>query len=105
VGTQVVCCERTSLLAAKSLAKGVLREYQRVHALAHSGTKGEQHRVHYRAGPTHVSLLCVGPEFELYATFDALTDKAAAVTICNRLCAWLHEHEPSLFMSHPLHFD
>ena len=50
-------------------------------------------------------LRCAGPEFELYATFDPLTDKVAAVTICNRLCAWLREHEPSLFMSHPLHFD
>jgi len=36
---QVVCCERTPLLAAKPLAKGVLREYQRVHALAHSGPR------------------------------------------------------------------
>ena len=53
---QVVCCERTRLLAAKPVAKKVLREYQRVHALAHSGPKGEQHRVYYRAGPTHGAL-------------------------------------------------
>jgi hypothetical protein len=52
-----------------------------------------------------VILLCVGPEFELYATFDPLTDKGAAITICNRLCGWLHQNEPSLYMSHPLYFD
>jgi len=96
---QVVSSQFRSPLDSKKAQKRLLREYQRVYALTHSPTKSEQHRVHFRSGEKQVLLAVMGQDFELYAAFDPLTDKASAVPICNRLCAWLNQKEADLFMA------
>ena len=43
-------------------------------------------------------LALVGPEYELYALFDALTDKDTAMSICHRLSVWIKGQQADLFM-------
>jgi hypothetical protein len=45
--------------------------------------------------------LRTGTDFELYVALDPLTQRAAAVAVCNRLCTWLRQEEAQLFFAHP----
>ena len=47
-------------------------------------------------------LAYTGAEYEVYALFDALMDRAAASGICQRLCAWIKAQHADLFV--PLSF-
>jgi hypothetical protein len=104
---QVVSSQFRTPLDTKKTQKRLLREYQRVFAITHANpSMTAQHRVHFRAGENHVLLAVMGQDFELYATFDPLTDKASAVPICNRLCVWLNQKEADLFMApFPQYFE
>ncbi|KAJ0083751.1 hypothetical protein Patl1_30684 [Pistacia atlantica] len=48
----------------------------------------------------HVAvLLCwVTQDFELYAAFDPLADKASAIKTCNRVCQWVKDVENEIFL-------
>ena len=56
-----------------------------------------ERRVHYEVSDDHVLLGCVGSDFELYVALDPLTQRGAAVAVCNRLCTWLRAEEAGLF--------
>ncbi|KAL0025925.1 hypothetical protein WJX77_003954 [Trebouxia sp. C0004] len=43
-------------------------------------------------------LAFVGPEYELYALFDAMTAKDTAMRICHRLSVWIKGQQADLFM-------
>ena len=52
--------------------------------------------MHFRCSDAHCLLAVVGETYELYAVFDPLTDPPSAVTVANRLCAWLRTQESEL---------
>ena len=57
-----------------------------------------QQQVHWSADGRLTALAYAGPEYELYALFDAMTDKETATRTCHRLSVWIKGQQPSLFM-------
>ena len=57
-----------------------------------------QQQVHWTMDDRMSALAYAGPEYELYALFDAMTDKQTATTICHRLSVWIKGQQPDLFM-------
>lgn len=55
-------------------------------------------RVHFLRNDRLTTLAYVSPEYEIYAQYDALVDKEAATGICNRLAAWIKQHQADLFV-------
>eukprot|EP00884_Botryococcus_braunii_P019029 jgi/Botrbrau1/580/Bobra.0010s0046.1 len=55
-------------------------------------------RVHFRRNDRLTTLAYVGPEYEIYAQYDALVDKETATGICNRLATWIKQHQADLFV-------
>ncbi|KAK3263019.1 hypothetical protein CYMTET_28154, partial [Cymbomonas tetramitiformis] len=108
---QVVSPSFRCPIDTKCSKKRLLREYQRLHAAVHLDTvpghpESQSHRVHFRGSEQYVLLATISAEFELYAAFDPLTDKSAAVSICNRLSGWMRGEEADLFISpYPIAFD
>ncbi len=43
-------------------------------------------------------LAYAGPEYEVFAYFDALAELDAAAAICQRLCAWVKAQQADLFV-------
>ena len=71
--------------------------YARAHVAMHANGAAQQH-AHYRQDGAHTLLAYTGAEYEVYALFDALVDRAAAVGICQRLCAWIKAQHAELFL-------
>lgn len=57
-----------------------------------------QQQVHWRTDGSLATLAYAGPEYELYALFDAMTDKASATQICQRLSVWIKGQQADLFL-------
>ena len=57
-----------------------------------------QQQVHWCRGGSLTTLAYAGPEYELYALFDAMTDKPSATQICQRLSVWIKAQQADLFM-------
>ena len=57
-----------------------------------------QQQVHWNLDGKLSALAYAGPEYELYALFDAMTDKQTATTTCHRLSVWIKGQQPDLFM-------
>ena len=55
-------------------------------------------KVHFERSEDFVLLACAGTDFELVVALDPTTEQSAAVAVCNRLCAWLRQEEPQLFV-------
>lgn len=55
-------------------------------------------QVQWAFGGRMSALAFVGPEYELYALFDAMTDKGDAMRICHRLSVWVKGQQADLFM-------
>lgn len=63
-----------------------------------SPRKPMKQQVHW-AFDGHISVLAfVGPEYELYALFDTMTDKESAMRICHRLSVWIKAQQADFFM-------
>ena len=43
-------------------------------------------------------LAYAGPEYEVFALFDALAELDAAAAVCQRLCAWVKAQQADLFV-------
>lgn len=43
-------------------------------------------------------LAYAGPEYEVFALFDALAELDAAAAVCQRLCAWIKAQQADLFV-------
>lgn len=54
--------------------------------------------MHFERSEDFVLLACAGTDFELVVALDPTTEQSAAVAVCNRLCAWLRQEEPQLFV-------
>ena len=57
-----------------------------------------QQQIHWAADGRMSVLAFAGPEYELYAVFDAATSKDAAVKISHRLSVWIKSQQAELFM-------
>ncbi|KAF2321762.1 hypothetical protein GH714_002542 [Hevea brasiliensis] len=73
------------------------RAYQKVYASMHDKGNGP-HKTQFRRDENYVLLCWVTPDFELYAAFDPLADKALAIKTCNRVCQWVKDVENEIFL-------
>ena len=57
-----------------------------------------QQQVHWCTDGSLATLAYAGPEYELYALFDVMTEKLMATQICHRLSVWVKGQQADLFM-------
>ena len=57
-----------------------------------------QQQVHWCSDDSWATLAYAGPEYELYALFDVMTDKDSATQICHRLSVWIKGQQADMFM-------
>ena len=55
-------------------------------------------QVYYHSTSDFSVLAYASVEYELYALFDAVAQKANIVQICQRLCAWIKAQQGELFV-------
>lgn len=75
----------------------VMPAYARAHAAVHDAQGAIRQRVHFCRTDRRVLLTYVGAEYEISAQFDALTDSASALAVCQRLCAYIKNQQSDLF--------
>ncbi|KAI3991528.1 hypothetical protein MKX01_017147 [Papaver californicum] len=93
---QYVSSEFSSPINSSRQQKKLYRAYQRVYASMH-GDNGP-HKTQFRRNENYVILCWITPDFELYAAFDPLADKALAIKTCNRVCQWVRDLETEIFL-------
>ena len=86
-------------------AQEVMSAYARIHASMYphrdilAGTLPQPtRRIHFEQTDVLTVLVVVGPDYELFAAFDALVGKPATVEICQKLSAWIKKEQASLFV-------
>lgn len=77
--------------------KRLYRAYQKMYASMHDKGIGA-HKTQFRRDEHYVLLCWVTQDFELYAAFDPLADKASAIKTCNRVCQWVKDVENEIFL-------
>ncbi|KAI3952872.1 hypothetical protein MKW98_005099 [Papaver atlanticum] len=93
---QYVSSEFSSPINSSRQQKRLYRAYQRVYASMH-GENGP-HKTQFKRNENYVILCWITPDFELYAAFDPLADKALAIKTCNRVCQWVRDLENEIFL-------
>ncbi|PPD86836.1 hypothetical protein GOBAR_DD16233 [Gossypium barbadense] len=86
---QYVSSEFSPPLNSLQQQKRLYRAYQRVYASMHDKGIGP-HKTQFRRDENYVLLCWVTQDFEFYAAFDPLADKALAIKTCNRVCQWVN---------------
>ncbi|CAH9139921.1 unnamed protein product [Cuscuta epithymum] len=94
---QYVSSEFSSTINTAIQQKRLYRAYQKLYSSMHDKDVGP-HRTQFRRNENFVLLCWVTPDFELYAAFDPLADKASAIKICNRVCQWVKDVENEIFL-------
>ncbi|KAL8204729.1 hypothetical protein R6Q57_010352 [Mikania cordata] len=94
---QYVSSEFASPISAPAQQKRLYRAYERLYASMHDKGVGP-HKTQFRRDESYVLLCWVTQDFELYAAFDPLADKAVAIRICNRVCQWVKDVENEIFL-------
>ncbi|CAH9114880.1 unnamed protein product [Cuscuta europaea] len=94
---QYVSSEFSSTINTAKQQKRLHRAYQKLYSSMHDKEVGP-HRTQFRRDENYVLLCWVTPDFELYAAFDPLADKASAIKICNRVCQWVKDVENEIFL-------
>ncbi|RAL40195.1 hypothetical protein DM860_008335 [Cuscuta australis] len=94
---QYVSSEFSSPINTAKQQKRLYRAYQKLYFSMHDKEIGP-HRTQFRRDENYVLLCWVTPDFELYAAFDPLADKALAIKICNRVCQWVKDVENEIFL-------
>ncbi|PIN15050.1 putative protein Sand [Handroanthus impetiginosus] len=94
---QYVSSEFSSPINSLRQQKRLYRAYQRLYASMHDKETGP-HKTQFRRDENYVLLCWVTQDFELYAAFDPLADKALAIKICNRVCQWVKDVENEIFL-------
>lgn len=94
---QYVSSEFSSPINSLRQQKRLYRAYQRLYASMHDKGIGP-HKTQFRRDENYVLLCWVTQDFELYAAFDPLADKARAIKICNRVCQWVKDVENEIFL-------
>ncbi|KAL0436428.1 UNVERIFIED_CONTAM: Vacuolar fusion protein MON1, partial [Sesamum radiatum] len=93
---QYVSSEFSSPINSLKQQKRLYRAYQRLYASMHDGNG--PHKTQFRRDENYVLLCWVTQDFELYAAFDPLADKALAIKVCNRVCQWVKDVENEIFL-------
>ncbi|KAK3205992.1 hypothetical protein Dsin_020038 [Dipteronia sinensis] len=94
---QYVSSEFSSPINSHQQQKRLYRAYQKLYSSMHEKGIGP-HRTQFRRDENYVLLCWVTPDFELYAAFDPLADKALAIKTCNRVCQWVKDVENEIFL-------
>lgn len=94
---QYVSSEFSSPLNSSRQQKRLYRAYQRLYTSMHEKGIGP-HKTQFRRDENYVLLCWVTQDFELYAAFDPLADKAVAIKTCNRVCQWVKDVENEFFL-------
>ncbi|GAB4859222.1 Vacuolar fusion protein mon1 [Ancistrocladus abbreviatus] len=94
---QYVSSEFSSPINTPWQQKRLYRAYQKLYASMHDKGMGH-HKTQFRRDENYVLLCWVTQDFELYAAFDPLADKASAIKTCNRVCQWVKDVENEIFL-------
>ncbi|RDY02905.1 Vacuolar fusion protein MON1-like protein, partial [Mucuna pruriens] len=94
---QYVSSEFPSLINTPQQQKRLYRAYQKLFASMHDKGIGP-HKTQFRRDENYVLLCWVTQDFELYAAFDPLADKALAIKTCNHVCQWIKDVENEIFL-------
>ncbi|XP_072996527.1 vacuolar fusion protein MON1 homolog [Typha latifolia] len=94
---QYVSSEFSSPISTASQQKRLYRAYQKLYVSMHDKGTGP-HKTQFRRDEDYVLLCWITQDFELYAAFDPLADKALAIKICNRVCQWVRDLENEIFL-------
>ncbi|CAL9770379.1 unnamed protein product [Musa acuminata subsp. burmannicoides] len=94
---QYVSSEFSSPISSSSQQKRLFRAYQKLYASMHDNGTGT-HKTQFRRDEDFVLLCWITQDFELYAAFDPLADKALAIKTCNRVCQWVRDVENEIFL-------
>ncbi|KAJ7947814.1 Vacuolar fusion protein MON1 [Quillaja saponaria] len=94
---QYVSSEFSSPINSTRQQKRLYRAYQKLYASMHDKGVGS-HKTQFRRDENYVLLCWVTQDFELYAAFDPLADKALAIKTCNRVCQWVKDVENEIFL-------
>ncbi|PON76800.1 Vacuolar fusion protein MON [Parasponia andersonii] len=94
---QYVSSEFPAPISSPRQQKRLYRAYQKLYASMHEKGIGP-HKTQFRRDENYVLLCWVTQDFELYAAFDPLADKALAIKTCNRVCQWVKDVENEIFL-------
>ncbi|XP_043720806.1 vacuolar fusion protein MON1 homolog isoform X2 [Telopea speciosissima] len=94
---QYVSSEFSPPINSSSQQKRLYRAYQKLYASMHNRGIGP-HKTQFRRDENYVLLCWMTQDFELYAAFDPLADKALAINTCNRVCQWVRDVENEIFL-------
>ncbi|XP_062013636.1 vacuolar fusion protein MON1 homolog isoform X1 [Rosa rugosa] len=94
---QYVSSEFSAPINSPRQQKRLYRAYQKLYASMHERGIGP-HKTQFRRDENYVLLCWVTQDFELYAAFDPLADKALAIKTCNRVCQWVKDVENEIFL-------
>ncbi|KAK9682974.1 hypothetical protein RND81_10G110200 [Saponaria officinalis] len=94
---QYVSSEFSPPINTHQQQKRLYRAYQKIYSSMHDKGFGP-HKTQFRRDENYVILCWVTPDFELYAAFDPLADKALAIKTCNRVCQWVKDVENEIFL-------
>ncbi|KAL8167469.1 hypothetical protein V2J09_008968 [Rumex salicifolius] len=94
---QYVSSEFSPPISTPQQQKRLYRQYQKLHASMYDKGVGP-HKTQFRRDENYVLLCWVTQDFELYAAFDPLADKALAIKTCNRVCQWVKDVENDIFL-------
>ncbi|KAK2980562.1 hypothetical protein RJ640_006055, partial [Escallonia rubra] len=94
---QYVSSEFSSPINSSQQQKRLYRAYQKLYSSMHDKGNGP-HKTQFRRDENYVLLCWVTQDFELYAAFDPLADKALAIKTCNRVCQWVKDVENEIFL-------
>ncbi|PRQ33543.1 putative vacuolar fusion protein Mon1 [Rosa chinensis] len=94
---QYVSSEFSAPINSARQQKRLYRAYQKLYASMHERGIGP-HKTQFRRDENYVLLCWVTQDFELYAAFDPLADKALAIKTCNRVCQWVKDVENEIFL-------
>ncbi|XP_008795772.1 vacuolar fusion protein MON1 homolog isoform X2 [Phoenix dactylifera] len=94
---QYVSSEFSSPINNFNQQKRLYRAYQKLYTSMHDKGTGP-HKTQFRRDENCVLLCWITQDFELYAAFDPLADKALAIKVCNRVCQWIRDSENEIFL-------
>lgn len=94
---QYVSSDFSPPISSPQQKKRLYRAYQKLYSSMHDKGIGP-HKTQFRRDENYVLLCWVTQDFELYAAFDPLADKAVAIKTCNRVCQWVKDVENEIFL-------
>ncbi|XP_010470085.1 PREDICTED: protein SAND-like [Camelina sativa] len=94
---QYISSEFSPPVTSHRQQKSLYRAYQKLYASMHDKGFGP-HKTQYRRDENYTLLCWVTPDFELYAAFDPLADKAMAIKVCNQVCQRVKDVENEVFL-------